>query len=215
MARSETILDPADRFSEIMFGLIMALTFTCTISVATSSRNDVMTMLAAAISCNVAWGFVDGAMYILNQVIARRQQSGAAAAIAAAPARRAREIVLDRLPEAAGAAFTTADLDRIVSVVMASRLSEIRVHPVRDDLIGGAVVFLLVFLSTFPVALPFLVFGDVSVALRVSNGVAIVMLFVLGTRLARHIEWRPHWRFGAGVALFGAILVAVTIALGG
>jgi len=51
------ILDPASRVSEILFGLIMALTFTCTLSAVEGGREDVRTMLLGAISCNVAWGW--------------------------------------------------------------------------------------------------------------------------------------------------------------
>lgn len=215
MAKSEKILEPLDRFSEIMFGLIMALTFTCSISVATSDRNDVMTMLAAAISCNFAWGLVDAAMYVFAQVIGRRERFAIAEAIAAAPQEKAREIVLDQLPPAAGSVLLPDAVDRIAEAVKRAAVHRGRNVPSRDDLVGGAGVFLLVVLSTFPVALPFLLFADAAVALRVSNAVALVMLFLIGTRLARHIGWQPYWRFGAGVALFGAVLVAITISLGG
>jgi hypothetical protein len=34
----DRILDPMDRISEILFGLIMALTFTCTLGVATADQ---------------------------------------------------------------------------------------------------------------------------------------------------------------------------------
>src|SRR5512140_1894989 len=71
---SRTVLDPIERSSEIMFGLIMALTFTCTISVTSSTRADVMTMLAGALGCNVAWGLVDAAMYLLAQIVTREQR---------------------------------------------------------------------------------------------------------------------------------------------
>ena len=43
------ILDPLERFSEIVFGLIMVLSFTCAISVAEIGRIDRFTMLADAI----------------------------------------------------------------------------------------------------------------------------------------------------------------------
>lgn len=215
MAKFDKILDPLERFSEIMFGLIMALTFTCSISVATSSRNDVVTMLAAALSCNVAWGLVDAAMYVLNQVIARRECLGTATRILTAPDSRAREIVLEQLPVAAASVLAHSELDRIVNAVRTAAPSAGRTGPARDDLIGAVGVFALVLLSTLPVALPFLVFSDVALALRISNATAVVMLYLIGARLAWHIGWHPSWRVGAGVALFGAILVAVTIALGG
>ena len=65
-----------------MFGLIMALTFTCSVSVASSTRNDVMIMLASALSCNIAWGLVDGAMHVLAQVVTRQRKRSFAMEIA-------------------------------------------------------------------------------------------------------------------------------------
>lgn len=81
---SRRVLDPIERSSEIMFGLIMALTFTCTISVATSTRADVTTMLAGALGCNIAWGFVDAAMYLLAQIVERERRRSFVTEVAAA-----------------------------------------------------------------------------------------------------------------------------------
>ena len=75
-------------------------------------------------------------------------------------------------------------------------------------------VFLLVFLAMFPLAIPFLVMHDASLALRVSNAVAIVMLFTTGYLLGRYAEYHP-WRLGSVMVLVGVALVAITIALGG
>jgi VIT1/CCC1 family predicted Fe2+/Mn2+ transporter len=74
--------------------------------------------------------------------------------------------------------------------------------------------FLLVFLSTFPVVIPFLVFSRVHLALRVSNLIAIVMLFCLGYWLGQHSGYSP-WRTGASMVLLGVVLVGIAIALGG
>lgn len=45
------VLDPVDRISELLFGLFMVLTFTGTLSVASAGREDLRTMLVAAIGC--------------------------------------------------------------------------------------------------------------------------------------------------------------------
>ena len=58
-------LDPMDRVSELLFGLIMVLTFTGTLSVADAGRETVREMLVAALGCNLAWGLVDGVMYLM------------------------------------------------------------------------------------------------------------------------------------------------------
>ena len=84
----------------------------------------------------------------------------------------------------------------------------------RDDWLGALAVFLLVFLSTFPIVIPFLIFRDVRFALRTSNLIALVMLFISGSWLARHGGHNPLWT-GLTMMLLGVVLVGITIALGG
>src|SRR5215467_4172742 len=62
------ILDPMDRISEVLFGLIMALTFTCTLGVATANDIQVRTMLIGALGCNLAWGIIDGGVHLLARL---------------------------------------------------------------------------------------------------------------------------------------------------
>ncbi len=84
----------------------------------------------------------------------------------------------------------------------------------KDDWLGALAVFLLVFLSTFPLVIPFLVFRNVHVALRVSNAIALVMLFLAGYEVAKHAGYHP-WRAGLSMVLLGVVLVGITIVLGG
>ena len=48
----------------------------------------------------------------------------------------------------------------------------------RSDWLGALGICVLCFISTFPIAIPFIFIGDVKLALRVSNAVAIAMLFL-------------------------------------
>jgi hypothetical protein len=210
----ESILDPLERSSEIIFGLIMALTFTSTISLL-ASQSDVRMMLAGALGCNLAWGIVDAAMYLLAQAVTRERWRSLAMDVAAASPESARRIIVDNIPLNAGRIFTVSELDRIVSVVRANPIPGRRLIPTPDELRGAAGIFLLVFFSTVPVALPFAVFDDVGVALRTSNAIAVALLFAIGTSLGKHMGWKPYWATGVIVGLFGAVLVAITIALGG
>lgn len=212
---SRSVLDPLERASEIMFGLIMALTFTCTVSVVSSTRNDVTTMLAAALACNVAWGLVDGAMYVLGSLVMRERRHSLAEAIRHVEPAEARRMILETLPEGAERHLTTDDLDRLTKGIILLPRSPRSVVPTREDLRGAVGIFLLVFLSTLPVALPFLLIKDVGLALRVSNAIAVTLLFVVGTGLGHYMGWHRPWAIGLGVACFGALLVAITIALGG
>ncbi len=208
------VLDPLERSSEIMFGLIMALTFTSAVSVA-STKLEVRTMLFSALGCNVAWGLIDGALYVLSQLVMRQRQRKFALAMADAPLAEARQMILTKLPDGLEPHLGPADLDPLVKAVGALSPPPETLLPHRDDLQGAAGIFLLVFLSTLPVALPFLLIANVTVALRTSNAIAVALLLVLGARLGRYMGWPSPWFLGAGVALFGALLVACAIALGG
>ena len=71
---------------------------------------------------------------------------------------------------------------------------------------GALGVFLLVFLSTFPVVLPFIFMHDAHLALRLSNGIAIAMLFGCGHMLAGYAGLR-RVRTGLAMVVIGAVLV--------
>jgi VIT1/CCC1 family predicted Fe2+/Mn2+ transporter len=89
-------------------------------------------------------------------------------------------------------------------------------HPLlgRDDFLGAFGVFLLVVLATFPVVIPFAVFDTTSVALRISNAVALVMLFASGWALGRYAG-SSAWLGGVVMATLGVVLVGAIMALGG
>jgi VIT1/CCC1 family predicted Fe2+/Mn2+ transporter len=75
-------------------------------------------------------------------------------------------------------------------------------------------VFLLVFLSTLPVVLPFLFISRVGLALRISNLCGLIMLFVTGYAYGKYAGGRP-WRAGLWMVLVGLAMVGLTIVLGG
>jgi VIT1/CCC1 family predicted Fe2+/Mn2+ transporter len=83
-----------------------------------------------------------------------------------------------------------------------------------EDWLGALSVFFWVFLITLPVVIPFLVVADPVRALRVSNGVALVLMFICGYAFGRFSGLRP-WSTGVGMVVLGTVLVALTIALGG
>ena len=73
---SGRVLDPIERACEILFGVIMVLTFTGSISVAEGGATETRTVLAAAIGCNLAWGIVDAAMYLMANFAESRARPG-------------------------------------------------------------------------------------------------------------------------------------------
>ena len=215
IARSQRVLDPIDRISEVWFGLIIVLTFTCSISVKNAGREEVMEMIVAAFGCNVAWGILDAFMY-LQACFTRRARSIASlrALRLAADRETAHQLIDQALPPLIGSVMSETELDLIRSKLIS--LTEVQAAPSISprEWLGGLAVFLAVFLSTFPVALPFLFTTNARLALRVSNGIALLMLFLTGHAFGRYAHYHP-WRMGLWMTLFGAVLVAITIYLGG
>ncbi len=84
----------------------------------------------------------------------------------------------------------------------------------RDDYAGAFGVFLLVVLSTFPVVLPFIFISKLALAMRVSNGVALAMLFIGGYQLGKYAGGIA-WKTGLAMAAVGGVLVTIIMALGG
>jgi VIT1/CCC1 family predicted Fe2+/Mn2+ transporter len=68
------VLDPVERVSEIIFGVLMAMTFIGALSVADSGREDVRTAMIAALGCNLAWGLADAVMYIVGTLTERTKE---------------------------------------------------------------------------------------------------------------------------------------------
>ena len=209
------VLSPPERFGETVFGLIMVLTITGSLSVAEAGRLEIRTMLIGAVGCNLAWGIVDAVMYLLGVLFERGRGRILLHAVRAHAVNdaEARALVADALPPSVASVLRPSELDDLRERL--AKLPERRVrHLTGEDYRGALAVFLLVFLSTFPVVLPFLLLSEAHVALRISNAIGVALLFLSGWALAR-FSGLPSVRFGLAMAAIGAVLVAMTMALGG
>ena len=212
---SKRILEPYDRISEVLFGLIMVLTFTGSLSVAEAGREDVRIMLIGALGCNIAWGIIDAILYLMGCLAEKGRSLQTFLALRNAPdAKSAQQIIANALPPLLASVLQPTELE-----TMRQRMSVLPepAKPAKldgSDWCGGLGVFLLVFLSTFPVSLPFIFIHDAMTAMRVSNLVAIIMLFGTGFAFGRCVGRSP-WGFGVAMVILGVVLVAITMALGG
>ena len=212
---SKRVLEPIDRVSEVLFGLIMVLTFTGSLSIAEAGRDDVRTMLIGALGCNLAWGIIDGVLYLMGCMAEKGRGLLVFRAVRrATDSNEAQRLIVEALPAVVAAILQPDELE-----TMRRRLKELPEAPDnvslrRDDWLGAAGVFFLVFLSTFPVVIPFLFMHNAGPALRTSNAIAIVMLFGTGYAFGR-IAGRPPWLVGISMVALGLLLVGLTMALGG
>lgn len=209
-------IDTEDRISEILFGLIMALTFTCTISIAEADEATVNEMLYGALGCNIAWGLVDAVLFILMTKTSEGHSHTILNFVRRSNDKnKANQFIADALPPVIAGVLKPEELENIRQRVL--QLPEELTVTKRwtfKNIKTAIGIFFLVVLSTLPVAAPFVFIDDVQLALRISNIVAILMMFLCGWGLAKYAG-RNRFFTGAILSILGVALVFITIALGG
>jgi hypothetical protein len=218
MALLADSLSPGTRLGEILFGLIMTLTFTLGAGAYFGgSEGATKELLYATIGCNIAWGIIDAALMLFNTTFDRSRRARLGNEIAATSNDDAAvAIVASELDEAL-VPITTADQRNTLyrNVITQVRSSE-RPRPrlTRADFLAAIAIFWFVFAASFPAALPFLAIDDPWIALRASNALLIGVLFWVGYRWAGYTNLS---RMGTGLVLvaISVTLVAIAIPLGG
>jgi hypothetical protein len=213
--KSSGSLDAVDRINEVNFGLIMVLTFTCTINAATEGREEVRTLLWAALSCNVAWGIIDSFIYLFSVMMYRGETLDVINNIRHAPNEaEGNKMVGDALPPLLASLMEKEHISGLRHKILQLPQPPRKASLMWRDVLGAVKIFLLVFGSTFPAVIPFIFIKDIFLATRISNGIALLLLFITGYYFGKTTHRHPvaHGLMLAGI---GALLVAMTIALGG
>jgi hypothetical protein len=212
-------LDPASSLGEIMFGLIMTLTFTlgAGIIIDEEGPEGVRDLLIALIGCNIAWGVIDAAMYIVNELFTRGKRRRVGEAVRSAPDDRgAASVIALEMDEYCEGVVDPAERAALYARIAA----KVRTRPpepnriTKADFMGAFVSFWLVVISSAPAAIPFFLVDNAHRALRISNGILLALLFFVGYKWARHTLGNP-WVVGLIFLSGGIGLVLMAIALGG
>lgn len=208
------LLDPLDRISEVLFGLIMAVTIVGSLSIATAGKAEVHTVLIAALGCNIAWGLVDAVMYVVRGTAERARMWKLGLRVREADAPTGQRLIARALP------------DHLADILGADEIAAMRRRLVARppaagplltgrDLVEAGAIFALVVLATFPVVLPFVFLDDLARAMAFSQALTVVMLYIAGYGFGRYAGHERPWLTGAAMAVFGVLLIAAVKALGG
>jgi hypothetical protein len=211
-------LDPGTTLAELIFGLLMVLTFTLGARLlGPEEPTDGRELLIAAIGCNVAWGIIDGFLYVLGCVFERLRVVNVRESLRGARDDPAAVAVLQA--ELGGGLADLGDpshRNRFYASIVAAARNEPGARPrlLPEDLRGAVRVFFLVVATAVPAALPLFVWDDAYTALRVSNALLLACLFVVGFLWGRHVGARPLFA-GTLILSIGVVLVLIAIPLGG
>ena len=220
------MLDPIDELSQVIYSVLILLTFTLGFRIfklqsgtgVHLEAEQVRELLIAAIGATIAWGIIGGLMYVLTSVFERNETQRVLIAVQSAPTdEEAIEVIADELdfmlepitPESKRQVLYADVLDTLRD----SRLQDIGLK--RKDLAGGLGILVVALVAVIPSLLPFVLIADNAfLALRISNVVSFVVLFISGWRWGRRTHSSP-WLSGLTLALAGAVMVLVAIPLGG
>lgn len=210
-----SVLDPIDRVSEVIFGLLMAMSFVGSLSVASAGREELRTLLIAALGCNLAWGITDAVMHLVASTTERRRHYNLLQRLHDGPdAASGQRLIAASLPPSLAASIGAEGLERLRQHLLESPASSKGPRLRMEDYKAALGIFILVVLATFPVVLPFLFVSTTELAVRLSQAISLVMLYIAGAALAHYSGGRA-WLGGLTMAGTGAALIAAIIALGG
>jgi VIT1/CCC1 family predicted Fe2+/Mn2+ transporter len=126
----------------------------------------------------------------------------------------ANRVISEALPPAVASILTAQEIDGVRQRLINLPDPPSRAGVTADDVKGALGVCILVFSSCLPLIVPFVFIKEPLLALRVSNAIALVSLFLAGYFLAQYAGFRKL-RTGIAMMVLGVVLVAITIQLGG
>lgn len=211
-------LDPSETLLEVLFGLIMALTVTVGARLLSERADIVGVELALALlGCNVAWGVIDGAFYLLGALFSRNRRVQFVKRLQAATdetqALAAVKDEFDLLGEPPMRAEDKAKLHASL-LQLFQHAGTARAQLRADDWIAAVLIAFLVSATAIPGLIPLLLIQDGFVALHVANVLQIGLLFFTGYWWA-HYSGGNRWLVGMAIALLGTALVLLAVPLGG
>lgn len=204
--------------AEVMYGVIIAMTFTSVLRGYPAVLDLVITrVVLAALFCCIAWGIADGLFYSWergyiirreNQIIRFSKSRENESAISLIEDELEDTILRNISPE------TRSQLYRKLVEFLSGVEPRERLSPRQAaTIILGT--FLLSAGAGLIVVIPFFLIRDVGSALLVSNALGIVLLFGVGYFRAIDRSVLPRIMYGFVSSLIGIFIAGITVVLGG
>jgi VIT1/CCC1 family predicted Fe2+/Mn2+ transporter len=218
------LLDPIDRLAETIYSILILLTFTLAFRIFKLNPGEFVSaeyvneLLIAAFAATLAWGVIDGIVYVLTEVLERGERHRILWYIQSADTEQeAAAAVADELDFILEPITGEAQRARLYRDVL-DHLRDSEAQPVRlkrEDFVGALACVLVAIIAVLPSLAPFALFrGDYALAIRVSNVISFAVLFYAGYEWGKYTGTNP-WKIGLVLVLIGVLLVVIAIPFGG
>jgi hypothetical protein len=210
-------LTPSERLSQALYSLILVLTVISAVEITISrDQQTSSTLLFAALGTSVAWGMVDAVVYVLTGLHERNHHVRVVSRVKKRPKIDAIRQIEDELEDSLIGVLDIEERDRIVEQVYSTmhNATPKRQGVTKDDVLGGIASFLISFIIVLPPVMPFILTLPLDYAIRLSNFIAVAMLFIVGY-VSGGMGGMNRVRWALTITVLGVVIVLVTILLGG
>lgn len=220
------MLDPIDRLSETIYSILILLTFTLAFRIIKVGADPwrelpstyINELLLGAIGATVAWGVIDGIMYALMSMFARGERHRLLVQLQGAGGDDEAVHVLAEEFDHMLEPITSETQRRLLYADVLDHLRFSRPQPVgfnRDDFAGALGSVLVAVLAVLPSLVPLVLLRhEPALAIRMSNIVSVVVLFVAGYQWGKYTGANP-WKVGTLLAAVGVGMGLWAFFLGG
>lgn len=199
--RSRALVDLEDHLDNILFAQCTMLVFTLAVEHIVPPGGQAMhELLLASFGYCLGWGLLVGVMHAVQSVNRRGRVARFAEKYRMNPDEKRALDAIGRNLDTTIASYATEFMRERLHWQILSNIALHEPDPVRlrlSDCLGAAARSLVVILSTLPVVAPFLWCDTPWMAVRLSNLVAIVLLFVSSCYWARSTRLHPLLAAGA------------------
>ena len=175
-------------------------------------------MILVPLGCNAAWGVIDGILYVLTNLRERGKKTKLMLLIKSAKNPNDALTVVRNQFGSTFISFLDKDTQENIYQEILKNLTAAEFENPKGvskrDLRVLLNTFLIVFSTGIPLVIPFILFNDVWLAIRISHIIGLVMLFGLGYWWAK-LASRSKIRSAIALTGLGVGIVAITVVLHG
>lgn len=214
-------IDPIDLLTETIFSVLIVLTFTLAYRVLKINAGDTADyasrLFFIALGAAFASGFVDAVMNLLIGLFERAEKHRILRELREATPEEQLDLIAEEFDDILEPITRETNRHELYLDVL-EHLRDSQPQPVRltrVDLLAAALAVLVAVVAVLPSLAPLLLLRyDPPLAIRVSNAVSFVVLFLAGYQWGRYAGPNP-WKTGALLAGLSIALVFIAIPLGG
>ena len=205
-----------DRLCEIFYGVVMVTVVSGMVNYGFKGHQDLgFALLIVSLGVNITWGIIDGATSVYGGLVDEAEEDRLVNSLRTDENNQEnREDVAEILQGTILRSLSEEDQSRVVDMIQAGKPEKTGEYGAsRDDLKMFLAIFLMDFITVFPVIIPLYVVTDSQSALFWSHLIAILMFVIIGIAWAKYLN-KNMLKAGSALGILAIATISVTYYFG-